>query len=170
MFHRCVQYKDGFKRAVSDACKSWIPFTKADFAVNMFDVKNNTATENFDVSYDEGNSNEGVCIAAGGDVKCATGTCCSFNVHTSKQPNKLPIKVQDVCVRDQTLMWTVEESSVPQFGFRVKRGDTVLCERTDTTARHVAVAIDSCVVETEQVDGLVLELEDILGNCVTVEV
>ena len=143
-----------------------MPFKDTKFEVNMHDIEDGTATMNFDAQCS--NPEEGVCIAAGAGIIGNTGTCCTFSSPASDpHPSKQPIKLQGVELSEKSLTWLVEESGAPQHGYKVMVGDKELCCGTGEHVR--GVYLDQGVLEKgkEDCSSLVVELEDILGNCVT---
>ncbi|XP_076441192.1 uncharacterized protein LOC143280437 isoform X2 [Babylonia areolata] len=154
-------YRGGFKRQVD---KTWTPFSKAEFKVNMYDVSNGTATTNFEAKKCS-DPTEGVCIAAGGTVQGDQDTCCVFEDPAQDcRPPKKPVKLKKVETKDGVLNWVVEKGSTPQFGFRVKLADQELCCGQGEFITETRLA--SCVQSNEEGNGtVVVEVEDILGNC-----
>ncbi|KAK7100558.1 uncharacterized protein [Littorina saxatilis] len=160
--YRCVHYKGGFKCRLD---KTWMPFDIAKFQVNMYDVNNGTATTNFKAHCKS--SKEGICIAAGADVKGDTGTCCTFNNQAcDPHPKKQSIKLKSIEFVEKLLTWAVDKGSPPQFGFKVMAGEKGVC--TGIGESVTGVQLEMCVLQEMREEGvLVLKVEDILGNCAT---
>lgn len=143
-----------------------MPFDNAQFEVNAHDIEDGTATTNFEAQCPK--PGEGVCIAAGADIKGNTGTCCTFSSQASDHhPNKQPIKLQGVEVGEKSLTWVAEESGAPQFGYRVMVGDEEVCRGVGECAKEVFLDPSVLKKGKESCSSLVVELEDILGNYAT---
>jgi hypothetical protein len=151
-----VHYRGGFKRKLD---KTWLPFSKADFEVNTYDINDGSATENYDACCK--NPADGVCIAAGADTKGSTGTCCSFidAEHGSVcQPCKKPIVLKNVEMQGKRVKWVCEREGMPQFSYTVSvEGEVIACGEVENE-----VCVDEAVKDEANVR---VEVEDILGNC-----
>ncbi|KAL8568881.1 hypothetical protein ACOMHN_061457 [Nucella lapillus] len=159
--YRCVHYRGGFKRRLDG---TWMPFKKAKFQVNMHDVENGTATTDFDAKCPD--PREGICIAAGGNAKPDVGTCCNFEDPACEaRPSKASIQLQKVEVRNKVLTWVTDESGTPQFGYRVRLGDQALCCGLGESNTEVSFDYDSGGFKKQENVTIVVEVEDILGNC-----
>ena len=143
-----------------------MPFRDVKFQVNMHDIEDGTATMNFDAKCS--NPEEGVCIAAGADIKGNTGTCCTFSSQAFDQhPRKQPIQLQRVELGEKSLTWVVEDSGAPQLGYKVMVADEELCWGAGEHVRGVFLDQDVMKKGRQSCSLLVIELEDILGNFVT---
>lgn len=156
-----MHYKGGFKRRLD---KTWLPFREAQFAVNMYDVENGTATMNFDARCQ--NSEEGVCIASGANAKGCTGTNCIFEqLDCGIQPQKRPISILAIETENDLVTWRIGKESPPQFRWKVKVDDE---EVGSGDGEHIR-GFRLCRRLSEQVNNdkqkVSLEVEDIAGNC-----
>ena len=68
---------------------------------------------------------------------------------------------------EKSLTWVVEDSGAPQLGYKVTVADEELCWGAGEHVRGVFLDQDVMRKGRQSCSLLVVELEDILGNCVS---